>query len=154
VEYAWIFLRVMLYFDEPFSDFKYPTNSKHISKKKNLRLKYKVLENCMTKRGIRLYIFTCYQSYSGDIFYKLDNTLYYTLLSTNALYFRLCFMCIKLYYTLVITLCFTGFCKQHYWHLQETYLDWGQGVGWESVLQSVMKGISLQWIHIMTIKSC
>jgi len=31
VEYGWIFLRVTLYFDEP-----YPTNPKHISKKKKI----------------------------------------------------------------------------------------------------------------------
>jgi len=63
-------------------------NSKHISKNKNLRIKYRVLENCVTKRGIRLYSFTRFQSYLHDIFYKLDNKFnYYTfkpLLFTNS----------------------------------------------------------------------
>jgi len=75
VEYGWIFVRVTLYFDEPL-----PTNSKQKNqrkrkkiKEKNLRIKYKVLENCATKREIWLYIFTRSQSYSRDILYELDN---------------------------------------------------------------------------------
>jgi len=54
VEYRWIFLRVTSYFDKPLLSNKFKT----YIKEKNFRIKYKVLENCMTKRRIRLYIFT------------------------------------------------------------------------------------------------
>jgi len=46
---------------------------KMYNKEENFRIKYKVLENCVTKRRIQLYVFTRSQSYSHDIFYKLDD---------------------------------------------------------------------------------
>jgi len=71
---AGYFLRVTQYFDEPLGEKRIQNM---YQKKKKLRIKYKVLENCVTKRGIRLYIFTCSQSYSCDIFNKLDNNYRY-----------------------------------------------------------------------------
>jgi len=98
MEYGWIFLRVTPYFDESkykLMSKKYPAifhvilsnkwfiiqQIQNIYQRRNFRKKiYKCLDNCVMcalKGGIWLDIFTCSQSYSRDIFYKLDNKFEY-----------------------------------------------------------------------------
>jgi len=55
VQYGWIFLRVTPYFDKPLLSNEFKT---YIIEK-DFTIKYEVLENCVTNRGVRLYVFNC-----------------------------------------------------------------------------------------------